>query len=107
MVVVGAGIAGLAAAAGLSERGVSVDVVEARDYLGGRVGGWPDTLADGSVAAMNRGFHAFFRQYYNLRDVAAPGRSGSVGAQRGRRLSVDRRVPDTATRSAGCRVRRP
>ena len=52
---------------GLSERGVSVDVVEARDYLGGRVGGWPDTLADGSAVAMNRGFHAFFRQYYNLR----------------------------------------
>ena len=67
VVVVGAGIAGLAAAAGLCERGVSVDVVEARDYLGGRVGGWPDTLSDGSVASMNRGFHAFFRQYYNLR----------------------------------------
>ena len=69
VVVVGAGIAGLAAAAGLSERGVGVDIVEARDYLGGRVGGWSDTLADGSVTAMNRGFHAFFRQYYNLRDL--------------------------------------
>lgn len=67
VVVVGAGIAGLAAAAGLAERGVAVDVVEQCDHLGGRVGGWQDTLADGSPAAMNRGFHAFFRQYYNLR----------------------------------------
>ncbi len=67
VIVVGAGIAGMAAAAGLCERGVSVDVVEACDYLGGRVGGWLDTFPDGSVVAMNRGFHAFFRQYYNLR----------------------------------------
>ena len=69
VVVVGAGIAGLAAAAGLSERGVEVDVVEAADYVGGRVGGWSDTLSDGSAVAMNRGFHAFFRQYYNLRNL--------------------------------------
>ncbi len=67
VVVVGGGIAGLAAATGLAERGVAVDVIEAENHLGGRVGGWPDTLADGSPAAMNRGFHAFFRQYYNLR----------------------------------------
>lgn len=66
-VVVGAGIAGLAAATGLAERGVAVDVFERETHLGGRVAGWPDTLHDGSAAAMNRGFHAFFRQYYNLR----------------------------------------
>lgn len=69
VVVVGAGIAGLAAAAGLAERGVTVDVVERESYLGGRVGGWPDTLGDGTDVAMNRGFHAFFRQYYNLRKL--------------------------------------
>ena len=69
VVVVGAGIAGLAAAAGLAERGVTVDVVESEPYLGGRVGGWPETLRDGSDVAMNRGFHAFFRQYYNLRKL--------------------------------------
>lgn len=73
VVVVGAGIAGLAAAAGLAERGVRVDVLERHDYLGGRVGGWSETLADGSSAAMNRGFHAFFRQYYNLRALLRRG----------------------------------
>ncbi|MDY6998608.1 MAG: NAD(P)-binding protein, partial [Actinomycetota bacterium] len=39
VVVVGAGIAGLAAACGLAERGVAVDVIEQHSYLGGRVGG--------------------------------------------------------------------
>ncbi|WP_181769052.1 FAD-dependent oxidoreductase, partial [Streptomyces albidus (ex Kaewkla and Franco 2022)] len=34
---------------------------------GGRVGGWPTRLADGTSVTMSRGFHAFFRQYYNLR----------------------------------------
>jgi isorenieratene synthase len=68
-VVVGAGIAGLAAATGLVERGVTVDIVEREPYLGGRVGGWTDQLGDGGEVAMNRGFHAFFRQYYNLRDL--------------------------------------
>ena len=69
VVVVGAGIAGLAAATGLAERGVVVDVVEREAHLGGRVGGWAVSLPDGTPAAMNRGFHAFFRQYYNLRSL--------------------------------------
>jgi len=69
VVVVGAGIAGLAAATGLAERGVTVDVVERQQYLGGRVGGWTESLTDGTAVAMNRGFHAFFRQYYNLRKL--------------------------------------
>lgn len=67
VVVVGAGIAGLAAAAGLAERGVSVDVLERQPNLGGRVAGWTEHLDDGTVTTNNRGFHAFFRQYYNLR----------------------------------------
>ncbi|MFJ5219200.1 FAD-dependent oxidoreductase [Streptomyces sp. NPDC088354] len=67
--VVGGGIAGLAAATGLAERGVRVDLLERAETLGGRAAGWPTTLADGSTATMSRGFHAFFRQYYNLRGL--------------------------------------
>lgn len=74
-VVVGAGIAGLAAATGLVERGVTVDVIERENYLGGRVGGWTEQQ-DGTPLAMNRGFHAFFRQYYNLRDLLRRSDSG-------------------------------
>src|SRR5690348_13513656 len=69
VVVVGGGIAGLAAAVGLAEQRVLVEVVERQPYLGGRVAGWSESLPDGTEAAMNRGFHAFFRQYYNLRNL--------------------------------------
>ncbi|MCR6483076.1 FAD-dependent oxidoreductase [Amycolatopsis sp. OK19-0408] len=65
--VVGGGIAGLAAATGLAERGVEVTVFEREAHLGGRAGGWPERLPDGTAVTMSRGFHAFFRQYYNLR----------------------------------------
>ena len=58
VVVVGGGIAGLAATTGLVERGVAVDVVERQTYLGGRVGGWTETSDDGTELPMNRGFHA-------------------------------------------------
>ncbi len=69
VVVAGGGIAGLTAALGLAERGVRVTVLERDGRLGGRVRSWPVTLADGSDSTMSRGFHAFFRQYYNLRAV--------------------------------------
>ncbi|MEU8452530.1 FAD-dependent oxidoreductase [Streptomyces globisporus] len=67
--VVGGGIAGLAAATGLAERGAQVTLYESETTLGGRLAGWPVELADGSRATMSRGFHAFFRQYYNLRGL--------------------------------------
>ncbi|ANC30706.1 FAD-dependent oxidoreductase [Isoptericola dokdonensis] len=78
VVVVGGGIAGLAAATILAERGVRVTLLEACDQLGGRVRAWPveapaedadDAADDGARTGrtMSRGFHAFFRQYYTLR----------------------------------------
>ncbi|MGL4177718.1 MAG: FAD-dependent oxidoreductase [Dermatophilaceae bacterium] len=69
VVVVGGGIAGLTAALGLAERGIRVTVFEREERLGGRVRSWPVTLGDGTTSQMSRGFHAFFRQYYNLRAV--------------------------------------
>jgi carotenoid phi-ring synthase / carotenoid chi-ring synthase len=66
VVVAGGGIAGIAAAVGLAERGVPVVVIEPQGQLGGRVRSWPVTHGDDHVT-MSRGFHAFFRQYYNLR----------------------------------------
>ncbi len=69
-VVVGAGIAGMAAATGLAERGIGVDIIEREEYLGGRVGAWSEHYR-GIEVGMNRGFHAFFRQYYNLRSLLA------------------------------------
>lgn len=67
VVVQGGGIAGLSAATVLAERGVEVVVLERESFLGGRAGSWDDRLADGTSFQMERGFHAFFRQYHNLR----------------------------------------
>ena len=68
--VVGGGLAGMAAAISLAERGAHVTVREAAPVLGGRLSSWPDKLnaaAKGEAVHMERGFHAFFRQYYNAR----------------------------------------
>ena len=65
--VVGGGIAGMAAAVVLVERGIRVTVLEREPGLGGRAGAFPVRLSTGETVQMDRGFHAFFRQYYNLR----------------------------------------
>ncbi|MET9022431.1 FAD-dependent oxidoreductase [Actinopolymorpha sp. NPDC004070] len=65
--VVGGGIAGVSTAVALAERGVRVVLFEREPQLGGRLAGWTTRLNDGSDVTMTRGFHAFFRQYYNLR----------------------------------------
>ncbi|MGW3008213.1 FAD-dependent oxidoreductase [Streptomyces sp. NPDC001219] len=83
--VIGGGIAGLAAATGLAERGVRVTLYERAEGLGGRLAGWPVRLADGSPATMSRGFHAFFPQYYNLRGLLRRADPG---------LRMLRRLPD-------------
>jgi len=64
--IVGAGLAGLAAAVTLGRRGFAVTLFEKNAYLGGKIGAWPVTLPDGSVQLVEHGFHAFFRHYYNL-----------------------------------------
>lgn len=64
--VVGGGIAGVMAAVALAERGVAVRLYEREDDLGGRLRGWPTGTGE-TAGTMTRGFHAFFRQYYNLR----------------------------------------
>jgi isorenieratene synthase len=68
-VVIGGGIAGMTAALLLAERGVAVTLLEREAQLGGRLAAWPSTLPDGSRHMVGHGFHAFFRQYYNWRDV--------------------------------------
>ncbi|MEU1542512.1 FAD-dependent oxidoreductase [Actinacidiphila glaucinigra] len=101
--VVGGGIAGLTAATALAERGVRVDLLERDGALGGRVSGWPTPLADASTATMSRGFHAFFRQYYNLRHLLRridPELSmlrplADYPLQRGKARDSFRRVPRT------------
>lgn len=67
--VLGGGIAGVAAATVLAERGVRVTLIEKESFLGGRAGAWTETLEDGTPFEMERGFHAFFRQYYNLQSL--------------------------------------
>lgn len=60
--IVGAGLAGLAAAVELADAGHEVEIFEARPFVGGKVGSWID--ADGNHIEM--GLHVFFNNYTNL-----------------------------------------
>ncbi len=60
--IVGAGLAGLATAVNLCDRGYGVEVYEARPFVGGKVGSWIDK--DGNHIEM--GLHVFFFNYTNL-----------------------------------------
>lgn len=64
-VVIGGGLAGLAAAYELSRRGVTVTVLERSPQCGGKIASWPIQVGDESLM-MEHGFHGFFPQYYNL-----------------------------------------
>lgn len=63
--VVGGGLAGLAAAYELSQRGFAVTLVERAPQLGGKVASWAIDVGD-TAFKMEHGFHGFFPQYYNL-----------------------------------------
>ncbi len=67
--IIGGGLAGVSAAIFLSERGFRVKIFEKEKYLGGKVGSWPVKFDDGFSTQVEHGFHAFFRQYYNLRNL--------------------------------------
>lgn len=70
VVVVGAGLAGLACAYELSQRGFEVTLLERSPQLGGKIASWPIQVGN-ETFMMEHGFHGFFPQYYNLNNLVA------------------------------------
>ncbi|BAY14495.1 putative phytoene dehydrogenase Rieske iron-sulfur component [Anabaenopsis circularis NIES-21] len=70
VVVIGGGLAGLACAYELSQRGFIVTLLEKSPQLGGKIASWQIEAA-GETFMMEHGFHGFFPQYYNLNSLVA------------------------------------
>lgn len=68
VVVVGAGLAGLACAYELSKRGFQVTLLEKSPQLGGKIASWQIQVGN-ETFMMEHGFHGFFPQYYNLKHL--------------------------------------
>ncbi|OCR02172.1 UDP-galactopyranose mutase [Oscillatoriales cyanobacterium USR001] len=68
VVVVGAGLAGLACAYELCQRGFTVKLLERSPQLGGKIASWPIQVGN-ETFMMEHGFHGFFPQYYNLKSI--------------------------------------
>ncbi|MEM9155675.1 MAG: FAD-dependent oxidoreductase [Cyanobacteria bacterium P01_F01_bin.33] len=69
-VVVGGGLAGLACAYELAQRGVKVTLLEKSPQLGGKIASWPIKVGEDDFR-MEHGFHGFFPQYYNLKSLVS------------------------------------
>lgn len=70
VVVVGGGLAGLACAYELSQRGFVVTLLEKSPQLGGKIASWPIEVGEDKFR-MEHGFHGFFPQYYNLKSIVS------------------------------------
>lgn len=68
VIVVGGGLAGMAATAALASAGYEVDLFESRPYLGGRATSYPVTSGDGSVQIIDNCQHILLRCCVNLLD---------------------------------------
>src|SRR6266436_3404933 len=67
-IVVGGGLAGLAATAALAEAGFTVDLFEARGFLGGRATSYPVLPADEDSELIDNCQHVLLRCCVNLLD---------------------------------------
>ncbi|MBD2663037.1 amine oxidase [Richelia sinica FACHB-800] len=70
VVVIGGGLAGLACAYELVQRGFMVTLLEKSPQLGGKIASWQIEAA-GETFRMEHGFHGFFPQYYNLNSLVS------------------------------------